>query len=241
VTDRPQYDTFSDLVAGIGKDAMESIRLNAAAYTISTVSGSRDAFSERSMVLIRDVGYAEIIRLMAADGSTAKLRLPNFTLTTIEDAVLFTVATHVYKVHYPFLADHCFRWAEGDFLKTLERCADVAEKVVSVRQSRDMRKIAESIRRTLARFEHEGGIPDDFDPTEMVVQKIEIFRPVKNDQTLDWTRLNAVGIDRPVLFELTERMKNYLNLSGIDRNRFNTLVSDEIAARWPKPVAATQG
>jgi hypothetical protein len=239
VTDQPEYDTFDDLVSGIGAQVMESIRLNAKAYTVSTLEGARRAFSERITVLLRDVGYGEILGLMVEDSRTASLALPEFSPKTMGDAIHFTVASHIYRLHSAVLADYCFKWAEGDFLKTLERCADTAEKVVSLRRSRDMKKMAEFIRRTLARFEHEGEVPAALDVREMINQKTSIFGPAMNDEKMDWASLNSIGIDRPLLFELKERMNNYLNLSGIDHARFLKLVSDEITARWPKKPAPT--
>ncbi len=234
MTDHPTYQSFDDLLADIGKQAMESIRLNANAYTVNTLTGARGAFGERIMVLLRDVGYSEILRLMADDRKTASLRLPRFNVEKMEDAVFYSVATHVQALHNAVIDDHCFRWAEGGFLTTMERCAETAEKVVFVRRSRDMRKGAESIRRLLARFEYEGNIPDDFDVGSFAFQMEDLFRPAMNDQALDWLSLSGAGVDRPLLFELAERTKNYYGLSMTDPNRFKKLVSDEIVARWPQ-------
>ncbi len=242
MTDRYQYQTFNDLVADVGAEAMNSIRLNSQYYTVSTLSGARAAFSERTMVILRDVGYADILKLMAEDEKTASLRLPDFSVTKMVDAIFFTVASEVYRLHYYVLVDYCFKWAAGDFIRTLDRCAEAAEKIVSVRRSRDVKKMGESIRRMLSRFEHEGQIPEDLDDRTLIHSKTIIFRPVMNDQTMDWASLNALGIERPLLFELTERLKNYLDLSGIDGSKFRKLVSDEIAALWPKnpPLAAQE-
>lgn len=234
MNDQEQYGSFDDLVSDIGAQAMDAIRLNATAYTVNTLQGALGAFDERIMILIRDVGYSEILRLMADDPKTAQLQLPTFNVTRLVDAVLFTVATHIRSLHGVVVADHCFRWAEGDFLTTMERCADAAEKIVFVRSSRDMRKGAESIRRLLARFEYEGQIPDDFDVGSFAFRMEELFNPAINDQTLDWLSLNGAGIERALLRELTERTKNYYGLSKTDPARFRTLVSDEIADRWPQ-------
>lgn len=234
MTDHDQYGSFDELVSGIGAQAMDAIRLNATAYTVNTLQGALGVFDERIMILIRDVGYCEILKIIAHDPRTARLPLPPFNLTRLEDAVLFTVATHIRSIYGIVVADHCFRWAEGDFLTTMERCADAAEKIVFVRSSRHMRKGAESIRRLLDRFEYEGHIPDDFDVGSFAFRMEELFTPAINDHTMDWLSLSGAGIDRPLFRELTERTKNYHGLSKTDPARFRTMVSDEIVGRWPQ-------
>lgn len=228
------FATFSELLTWVGNQALDTIRFNGSTFSVNTVDGAQRAFASRTAGILRDIGYLDIIRLMAEEAWTACLRLPDFPAKTIEDAVLHAVAAEVQRTHTEALENHCFAWAAGEFLTTLEETAVAAEKVVSIRASRSTRKTAEVVKRILQRLEHQKDLPQTLDIGFSMAQIATIFNPVVNDPRADWSTLNTLDIDRARLFELMARLKNYSDLYGIDRDCFNKMVSDEATKRWPR-------
>lgn len=225
---KSRYEFFNDLVMDLGDAAMEAISLNAASYSVSTVSGSHVAFRERCSVLLSEVDLADLLRLLS-QVECGHWQMPEHA-GSLARAVRFAVIDHVDTFFNDERIDYCFEWATGSFLSTLEQCAEASRKVVSVRRSRDIRSAGEGIDRFLMRVRHAGGIPDPAGLHDMLVAKSMMFRPVVNDQRADWTALGRLGIDRPRLFELMSKVANYGSLCNENQTRFLALANDEIGS-----------
>lgn len=234
-----RYDSFEALVADIGGEALETIRDNSKFYTISTLTGSRNAFRERCSVILSEVTFPDLLKLIS-EADCGQWTTPEHA-GTLARAVRYAVIDQIDAAHTSKRIDLCFDWATGNFLSTLERCAEAAGKVVSVRQSRDVASAGESIGRFLARVRHDAKIVQQDDLLSFLEARSMMFRPVVNDQWADWEAFRRIGIDRPYLFELMTLVTNYVNLCNTDRKRFLKLVADELqteTARRSKPARA---
>jgi hypothetical protein len=229
VTDQPEYDTFGVLVADIAAKAMQTLRANSKFQTISTLTGSHTAFRERCAVLLADIEFSTLLKLVSEE-ECGRWAMPEHG-GTLEQALRFAVVNYIDDVYKDWRIDHCFEWAAGNLLATLERCAEAAGKVVSIRSSRDVASAGESIGRFLARVRNEGRIPQQDEFVSFLEARSTMFRPVVNDQWANWEALGRIGIDRPHLFELMTLVTNYVCLHNTDRERFLKLAADELHAK----------
>lgn len=228
MSDNPHYDSFDELVAGIGGQAMDTLRANSAFRTISTLTGSHNAFRERCSVILASIELSSILKLLS-EAECGHWTMPEHA-GTLARAVRFAVIDQIDAAFKGRRIDHCFEWAAGTLLATLERCAEAAGKVVSIRRSRDVASAGESIGRFLARVRHEGRIHQQDEFASFLEARSTMFRPVVNDQWADWDALGRIGIDRPHLFELMTLVTNYVCLYNTDRQRFLKLAADELHA-----------
>ncbi|NTF18111.1 hypothetical protein G6L37_06810 [Agrobacterium rubi] len=220
-----KYLNIEAVVESIGHEAMNALRLNSVAVSVSTVAGSRDAFRKRCAVLLSDIELPDLLQLLSGT-DCGHWKTPDEGVT-LEQAVRFAVLGKVDQAFHARRIGYCFEWAEGDLFSTLEKCADAARKVVSVRASRDIASDGKSIEQFLARVRHLGRVPDFDDLYQILVSKSSMFRPVVNDQWADWATLRSKDVDKPYLFELMTRLANYACLHNESRSRFVELVTDE--------------
>ena len=223
-----RYENLEALVEAVGQEAMKTIRVNAAAYTFNTVTGSHDVFHKRCSLLLSDIDLPHLLTLLSV-ADCGHWQMPEHA-GSLDRAVRFAVLGQIDAAFHERRIDLCFEWADGKLFSTLEQCAAAARKVTAVRASRDIASAGESIERFLARVRHLGRVPDFDDLYEMLVSRSVMFRPVVNDQWADWETLRSKEIDKPYLFELMTRLANYACLRNESRERFIALVNREAAS-----------
>lgn len=225
--DKKVYTSFNELVTDIGDQTIATIRANTAFYTMCTVTGSHDAFRQRCSVLLNELSHGDLLKLLS-DVDCGNWTMPEHA-GTLARAVRFSIIDHIDAAYTSQRLDVCFEWASGKFLRTLERCAETAGDVVSVRKSRDVQSAGESVGRFLARVHYEGKFPEH-DLAPFLESKSTMFRPAVNDQYLDQEALRRLGVERHHLFELMALLSNYVALHNVDRARFLKLADDELKA-----------
>jgi hypothetical protein len=226
-----QYASLEEASSAIGGQVMAILR-GERTIAARSLKGSMRAFEQQaSLLLTHDVGFSQLMMLLAADERHGRIPVPGLRPSdTLEDAVVRAVQNHITESHRDELRDMAFAAAEGSVISSIEKCLEAMAIIDVVHATWSMPTSASGQREDLAllRRDHGRGIPVYLE--RMILRGVKFLETAMNDEDLDWESAKARGCDRQQVGDLVQILLNLHALLMEDSARFCGIVRRELSA-----------